>query len=191
MGCSSEIKFTDKSRTGPIVVLGDSLAAGYQLEPEESFVSLLGERLDVKIINLGLKGATTAESLPRVKKEVLPLKPSLVVIELGGNDVLQKVDQAETRANLQKMIDEVHEQEIPILVLGVRGGLVSDKFADMFSDLVSENAVAYVPDILDGILTNPGLRIDTIHPNKEGHMKIADRIEPELRELVEKLGIKS
>ena len=171
-GCSSDVKFTDKERSGPVVVLGDSLAEGYQLKPEESFVALLGTRLDVEIVNLGLKGATTAESLPRVKEEVLPLEPSLVVIELGGNDVLQKVDPVETKANLQAMIDQVHEKKIPILLLGVRGGLMSDRFADMFSELASDNEVAYVPDILDGILTSPGLRIDSIHPNREGHIKI-------------------
>jgi acyl-CoA thioesterase-1 len=189
-GCSSKVKFTDKSRSGPIVILGDSLSEAYQLKPEFGFVALLGERLDVEIVNLGKKGNTTGESVPRVKEEVLPLKPSLVIIQLGGNDVLQKVDPAETRANFQKMIDEVHQESIPILLLGVRGGLMSDKFEDMFSELVSQNELAYVPDILDGILTSPGLRIDNIHPNKEGHILIADRVEPELKKLVDKLGLK-
>ena len=190
VGCSSKVKFTDKTRSGPVVVLGDSLAEGYQLEPEDSFVSILAERLDVEIVNLGKKGATTEESLPRVKAEVLPLDPSLVVIELGGNDVLQKVDQAKTRDNLQSMIDQVHAEKIPVLMLGVRGGLMSDKYEDMFEELVSQNEVAYVPDILDGILTSPGLRIDSIHPNKEGHKLIADRVEPVLGKLVDQLGLK-
>lgn len=187
-GCSSEVKFADKTKSGPVVILGDSLAAGYELEKKESFVAVLSERLGTEIVNLGLKGATTADSLPRVAKEVLPLKPSLVIIELGGNDALQKIELDLTRQNLQKMIDEVHQTETPILILGVRGGLMSDKFADMFEDLSSTNNLAYVPNILEGILTSPTLRIDNIHPNAQGHIVIADRVEPVLKPLLEKIG---
>ena len=189
VGCSNSVKYTDQTRTGPVVILGDSLAEGVFLKPEENFVSVLSERLKVEIVNLGEKGITTAESLPRIKDEVLPLEPSLVIIELGGNDYLQKVDQTETRANLQSMIDQLHAEKIPVLMLGVRGGLMDDKFEDMFSELVAENELAYVPDILDGILTSPGLRVDSVHPNKEGHLLIADRVEPVLKELVNKLGL--
>ena len=182
------MKYADKPRSGPVVILGDSLAAGYQLEPNENFVAVLSERLGVEIVNLGRKGATTADSLPRVAEEVLPLKPSLVIIELGGNDVLQKVDLEITRQNLQKMIDEVHQAETPILILGVRGGLLSDKFADLFEGLSSQNNLAYVPNILEGILTSPTLRIDNIHPNAQGHIVIADRVEPVLKPLLQKIG---
>lgn len=188
-GCSRGVRFTEQARGGPVVVLGDSLAEGYELDPQESFVAVLGERLKVEMVNLGKKGATTAESLPRVKEEVLPLEPSLVILQLGGNDALQKKDPAETRANLQAMIEEIHAQRIPILLLGVRGGLLHDKFDEMFEELAKENQLAYVPDILDGILTSPGLRIDNIHPNKEGHKVIADKVEPELRRLAKKLEL--
>ena len=189
-GCSNSVKYADTARSGPVVILGDSLAEGVFVKPEENFVSVLSQRLNVEIVNLGQKGITTAESLPRVKEEVLPLDPSLVIIELGGNDYLQKVDPAETRANLQSMVDQLHAEKIPILMLGVRGGLMDDKFDDMFSELVAENELAYVSDILDGILTSPGLRVDSVHPNKEGHIVIADRVEPVLKDLVDKLGLK-
>lgn len=189
-GCSNSVKFADRTSSGPVVVLGDSLAAGYQLPEGQGFVDVLESRLGVEIENLSKSGITTTESLPRIKKEVLPLEPSLVIIELGGNDALQKKDVAETRANLQKMIDQVHEEKIPVMLLGVRGGLMSDKFEDMFEDLASDNEVAYVPNILDGLLTKPGLRIDNIHPNAKGHQLIADKVEPVLAELLQKIGIK-
>ena len=89
------------------------------------------------------------------------------------------------------MIDQIHEQKIPILLLGVRGGLLKDKYANMYEELVEKNGLAYVPDILDGILTSPGLRVDNIHPNGKGHQMIADRVEPEFVALLKKLGIKS
>jgi acyl-CoA thioesterase I len=189
-GCGSgKVKFADQKRSGPIVVLGDSLAAGYQLQEGESFVDLLGKRLKVEMVNLGVSGATTGDSLPRVAEEVIPLKPALVIIELGGNDALQKLDLEVTRKNLQSMVDQLHANQTPVLVLGVRGGVLSDKFADLFEELASENQLAYVPNILEGILTSPTLRVDNVHPNADGHKLIADRVEPTLRKLVQQLGL--
>lgn len=190
-GCSHSVKFTEQKKSGPVVVLGDSLSEGFSIPKEETYVAVLRERLGVEIVNLGKKGITTGESLPRVKEEVLPLEPGLVILQLGGNDALQKKELSETRANLQTMIDQIHEQKIPILLLGVRGGLLKDKYANMYEELVEKNGLAYVPDILDGILTSPGLRVDNIHPNGKGHQMIADRVEPELVALLKKLGIKS
>lgn len=169
------------------MVLGDSLAEGYLAPPEASFPSVLEKRLEIELVNLGQRGATTADSVPRVKEEVLPLEPALVVLELGGNDALQKVDPEVTRANFQTMIDELHGAGVPILLLGVRGGLFKDKFADLYPELAEENGLAYVPDILDGILTSPTLRVDNVHPNAAGHQKIADKVEPELRRLLEQI----
>lgn len=189
-GCSNQVRFTDTSRSGPVVVLGDSLSEGYEIPKEETYVSVLSKRLDLEIVNLGIKGITTRESLPRVKEEVIPLQPSLVILQLGGNDALQKVDVEVTKSNLQSMIDQLHQEEIPVLILGVRGGVLNDKFADMFEQLASDNGLAYVPDILDGLLTNPSLRVDNIHPNGKGHELIADRVEPVLKPLLEKLGVK-
>lgn len=188
VGCSKSVRFADSPKSGPVVVLGDSLSEGYDIEKSETFVSVLSKRTGLEIVNLGKKGATTAESLPRMEKEVLPLKPSLVIIELGGNDALQKVDRALTKKNLQTMIDKVHATKTPVLLLGVRGGLFSDKFAEMYEDLASSNEVAYVPDILEGILTTPSLRVDNIHPNAEGHKVLADRVEPTLKDLLKKIG---
>ena len=171
-----------------MVILGDSLAAGYEMPKGAGFVEVLSQRLGLEIENLGQNGATTAESLPRVAKEVLPLKPSLVIIELGGNDALRKVDPAETRENLAQMIRAVQEQGIPVMLLGVRGGLMSDRFDEMFDGLVSEFQTAYVPDLLDGILTHPELKHDNIHPNAKGHQALADKVEPELRRVLLAIG---
>ena len=188
--CSPSIRFTEGPRTGPVVILGDSLAEGYDIEENENFVSVLSERLSLEIVNLGQKGITTAESVARVAEEVLPLNPALVIIELGGNDVLQKLDPASTKANLQKMVEAIQGEEIPILILGVRGGVLSDKLAEVFEDLADTHGLAYVPNILEGILTSPNLRVDNVHPNAAGHVLIADRVEPVLQSLLENLGLK-
>jgi acyl-CoA thioesterase-1 len=164
-----------------VVILGDSLGAGYGVKEEEGFVALLGQRLGISITNLCRSGITTAESVPRVKEEVLPLKPALVMLELGGNDALQQVDQAKTRENLAAMIREIQAEGIPVILIGVRGGVVSDDYEGMYEGLAREYETGYVADLLDGVLTSPELKLDHIHPNAKGHIRLADRVEPELR----------
>ena len=111
-----------------------------------------------------------------------------MIIELGGNDALQDVEPDVTQKNLQSMIDKVHATKTPVLLLGVRGGVFNDKFENMFEDLASSNDIAYVSDILAGILKNPGLKVDTIHPNAKGHEVLADRVEPTLRDVLKRIG---
>lgn len=186
-GCRDEVAHL-KHRTGPVVILGDSLAAGVGSASQAGFVGVLSQRVGVEIVNRGVPGNTTAQGLARLDKDVLALDPALVILELGGNDALQKVDLDTTFSNLATIIDRVHGREIPVLMLGVRGGVFSDKFAARFQDLASEKKVAFVPNILDGILTSPALKHDSIHPNDAGYAVIADRVEPVLRSLLEQMG---
>ena len=171
-----------------MVILGDSLAAGYGVEKGEGFVWLLNKRLGITITNLSTSGITSGDSLARVKDEVLPLKPALVMLELGGNDALQKVDPARTRENLATMIKEIQAEGIPVILIGVRGGVFSDDFAEMYEGLAEELETGYVPDLLEGILTHPELKLDSVHPNARGHVMLADKVEPELRRVWEAVG---
>lgn len=190
MACSGgAVKFTDSPRQGPVVILGDSVANGYGLQEGEGFVDLLSKRLGIDIVNLGKNGNTTGASVERVGKEILPLKPSLVIIELGGNDALNKVALEETRSNLVKMIEELQNEKIPILLMGVRGGVFSDKYYELYNELADEYQLAYLADMLDGIMDNPSLKLDAIHPNAKGHLFLADRVEPVLRPLLQKIQI--
>ncbi len=189
VGCSQgKIRHSDGHREGPVVILGDSLAAGFEMPKGAGFVEVLSQRLGVEITNLGQSGATTSDSLPRVAQDVLPLKPALVIIELGGNDALRKIDPKTTRANLAQMISEVQAQGVPVMLLGVRGGLMSDGFAGMYEELATEYETAYVSDILEGLLTRPELKHDSIHPNAKGHQRLADKVEPELRRVLQTIG---
>jgi acyl-CoA thioesterase-1 len=191
-GCSSRsVRHTDLKREGPVVILGDSLSSPYELPAEQGFVAILSQRLGTSIVNLSRNGMTTEQSLGRVKEEVLPLKPCLVMLELGGNDALQKVERARVRENLASMIKEMQQEGIPVVLLGVRGGLFSDGYEGMYESLAEEYATGLVPDILEGVFGNPELKLDHIHPNAKGHLKMADRIEPELRRVWEKVKVDS
>ncbi len=190
VGCGQRgVRYAEGPRTGPVVVLGDSLSAGLGVADGEGYVELLAARTGLDIVNLGKSGATTEESVARVAEEVLPLEPALVLLQLGGNDALQKVEPEVTKSNLNTMIDELHGSGVPVILLGVRGGLFSDRFEKMFREVAADKRLGLVPDLLDGILTDPKLKLDSVHPNALGHRRLADRVQPELERVVALIGL--
>lgn len=188
---AASVKHIKDGGSGPVVVLGDSLSAGVEIPPEATWVSLLAGRLGTEIANNSVPGLTTAAALGKLKEEVLPLSPRLVVVELGGNDALQRVERVKTEENLQTIIEQLQGEKIPVLLLGVQGGLMSDPYEGMYEELSRKNKTAYISNILDGLLGHPDLLVDQFHPNAKGHEMMATRIEPVLKELLEQQGDRS
>ncbi len=172
------------AKNSTIVAFGDSLVVGVGSTKDNDLVSLLSSRTGTSIINLGVSGNTTAEGLARIDK-VIEKDPGIVVLLLGGNDYLRKVPIETTFQNLSTIIDKLHEQGIAVLLLGVRGGLLSDHFGDSFKKLAKEKEVGYVSDVLAGLVTHREYMSDSIHPNDIGYAKIADRVAPVLQKMIE------
>ena len=174
--------------SGPWVAFGDSLTVGYGAEKSGGdYPAQLGQRLGVVIQNLGVAGETSADGLKRLE-EVEALQPRVVLLCFGGNDVLQSVPRDRMFANLGAMIDRLHAQGSFVVLIGIRGaGLMGDANADGFKGLAAEKEVKHIPNLLDGLLSQPSLMSDYVHPNDAGYAKIAERLEKELRPLLPKL----
>jgi lysophospholipase L1-like esterase len=166
-----------------IVAFGDSLVVGVGATKGNDFVSLLSQSVGQPIVNLGLSGETTRDALLRLDA-VIEQDPKVVLLLLGGNDFLQQIPKAETFANLEQMIETIHESGSTVLLLGVRGGLLRDEYKRDFEQLAETHGTAFVPNVLDGLFANPSLMSDAIHPNDAGYQIIADRIQPVLQPLV-------
>jgi lysophospholipase L1-like esterase len=173
---------TRVSREGPIIFFGDSLVEGVGATQGNDLPSQLSRRLGEPVLNAGKSGDTTALALLRLERDVLSQNPKLVIILLGGNDAIRRVPPDETFANLSLMIDRIQEQRAGVVLLGVRGGIFGDPFRERFQTLAREKKIFFVPGILEGILGNPELMSDLIHPNDRGYAKMADKIEPIVRE---------
>lgn len=178
-----EIKNRD-SRGESIVAFGDSLVRGVGASDNHDFVSLLSARIQQPIINLGVSGNTTADGLARLE-QVLQAKPKIVILLLGGNDYLKRLPISQTFQNLGQIVSQIQESGAMVLLLGIRGGLLTDNYDDKFADFAREHHTAFVPNVLAGLLGNDAYMSDTIHPNDAGYAKIADKIEPVLRDLLE------
>lgn len=174
-------------REGPIIVLGDSLAAGVGSENGLGYVGVLQKRLGIEIVNRGISGDTTAQGLARLQKDVLSQHPALVIVELGGNDFLQKLPPEQTASNLDLIVEHIQAQKAAVLLLGAQSGLFSNRASKMYAELARRRQTGLVLNVLDGILTRADLKADAIHPNQRGYEAMADKIEPELRYLLKKM----
>lgn len=182
----SDKKYTNYPSEGKdIVAFGDSLIQGVGASSSNTnLVSALSSKIGKPIINLGVSGNTTADGLSRIS-ELDRYKPKVVILLLGGNDYLRKVPKETTFNNLEKLIQEIHKRGSTVLLLGVRGGLLKDNFDKDFEELSKKYNTAFVPNVLSGLLLDKRYMSDEIHPNDAGYEKIALRVLPVLKDLVE------
>ena len=171
-----------------VLVLGDSLTAGYGLPLEESFparleAALRAEGFDVEVVNGGVSGDTTAGGLARLDW-LLADRPDLVIVELGGNDALRGLDPDETRRNLDAILVRLGRDAIPALLAGMQaprnlGKAYVARFDRIYPELAARHDVALYPFFLEGVATDPALNQDDgIHPNARGVMVIVEKILP-------------
>ncbi len=193
----SEQVLKEESKTRNIVFFGNSLTAGYGLDPREAFPALIQDKLDslglkYSVINAGLSGETTSGGDARVDW-VLNQKPDIFVLELGANDGLRGIPLEETRANLQSIIDKVRKKnaEVEIVLAGMQippnmGPEYTSEFRTIFPDLAESNDIALIPFLLDGVAGNPDLnQRDGIHPTVEGQIIVASNVWSVLQPLLE------
>ncbi|MGA9270932.1 MAG: arylesterase [Lutimonas sp.] len=193
----SEQVLKEESKTRNIVFFGNSLTAGYGLDPREAFPALIQDKLDslglkYSVINAGLSGETTSGGDARVDW-VLNQKPDIFVLELGANDGLRGIPLEETRANLQSIIDKVRKKnaEVEIVLAGMQippnmGPEYTSEFRTIFPDLAESNDIALIPFLLDGVAGNPDLnQRDGIHPTVEGQIIVASNVWSVLQPLLQ------
>ena len=180
-----------------ILVFGDSISAGYGLAPEQGWVELLKTRLKsqgygYQVVNASVSGETTAGGLARLPRALELHHPSIVILELGGNDGLRALPIAQMRANLTQMANLSSAAGAKVLLLGMRmppnyGPEYTKQFAMVFSDLAAEQRLPWVPFLLTGIALSPALlQGDDIHPNAQGQPVLLDNVWPTLKPLLRK-----
>lgn len=170
---------------GPIVFFGNSITAGQGARVGEDFPTLIGKELNVLIINAGVSGNTTYDALLRIDKDVLSQNPSVVVVELGGNDLLLNEKSDVTKKNLDLIVSKIKPTGAKIVILGIKFFLFNENYETDLQSIVKKYNATYVPDILEGIITDDSLKFDDIHPNAKGYQKIAERLTPILESLIQ------
>jgi len=167
---------------------GNSLTAGYGLDPSEAFPNLIQKRLDsldlnYKVINAGLSGETSKTGSNRIEW-VLREPVQIMILELGGNDGLRGIDTEEMERNLQDIINKAQQKypDITIILAGMEappnmGDDYVTKFREVFPRLAQNNNLPLIPFLLDKVGGEEELNLpDGIHPNVEGHQIVAENV---------------
>jgi acyl-CoA thioesterase-1 len=164
-----------------IIAFGDSLFAGYNLDPRDAYPEKLENALRAKginadVINAGVSGDTSAAGLQRLEFTLAAqdVPPALFILELGGNDLLRGIQPDETKANLAKMLAVLQAQKVPVLLMGMRsppnyGPEYQAQFDAIYRDLAKDYGAKLIPFWLEDIFRQPELfQADRIHPTAEG-----------------------
>ena len=186
------------TQTDTILIVGDSLSAEYGLRRGTGWVPLLekqlaAEKKAVKVINASISGDTTSGGQSRLATLLKTHKPSVVVIELGGNDALRGLPLDMTEANLAAMTQAAKKAGAKVLLLGMQvppnyGGAYGATFSALFTKVAKAEKVAMVPFFLKGVADVPDasaqFQADRIHPNEQAQPKMLANVWPELKKLL-------
>ncbi|MFT5392924.1 MAG: acyl-CoA thioesterase-1 [Gammaproteobacteria bacterium] len=179
-----------------VLVLGDSLSAGYGLALAEGWVHLLQVRVGERhsVVNASISGDTTAGGLTRIDPALRRHRPDVVLIELGGNDGLRGLPLSVIRANLEQIVQRVRKQGVLPVLVGMRippnmGPAYTARFHAIYADIAAEHALPFVPFLLEGVATEPGMmQDDGIHASALGQPRMLSNVWETLHPVLESLG---
>ncbi len=167
-----------------ILAFGDSLTVGKGVSPENSYPEVLEDLIGRRVIRSGVSGEVSKTGLKRLKSVLGEEEADLLILCHGGNDILRRRSEAQTKENLRKMILLAKERGIPVLLLGVPGfslSLGSDPLA-LYDELAEEFDLLYEKDALPKLLRDRTYKSDTVHLNEKGYRRLAEEIAEVLRE---------
>ncbi len=168
------------SKGATIVCFGDSITFGYGVSPGEDYPSRLSEMLSMPVINSGIDGDSSPEALKRIQADALDRNPFMVIVEFGGNDFLRKIPLETTVANITSMIDQVQQKGAICAIVDISSGMFFGEYRKAFAKLAKEKGALFIPSVLNGIITNPQMKSDFLHPNASGYRMIAERVYKEV-----------
>ncbi|WP_028694403.1 arylesterase [Pseudomonas cremoricolorata] len=180
---------------GTLLIVGDSISAGFGLDTRQGWVSLLEQRLKgsgypLKVVNASISGDTSAGGKARLPALLAEHKPAVVVLELGGNDGLRGQSPKQLRQNLAAMVDQSKAAGAKVLLLGMRlppnyGERYTTAFAQTYSEVAKQTDVALVPFFLEGVGGVPELmQADGIHPGSGAQKQLLENAWPTLKPLL-------
>ena len=183
ISCSENNKLENVNK---ILLFGDSLMSGYGLKENQALSIILENDLkdagyNIKIINGSVSGDTSEDGLDRIEEYVFGGDVDLIVLGLGANDMLRRINPNQTESNLRKIIEIIKTKNIKIILAGMKAsptnGLAYKKFDDIFPKLANEYDLNLIPFLLKKVALNPKLnQSDGIHPNYEGAKVISETI---------------
>ena len=189
------ISYSITAQTKKLLILGDSISAGYGIKESENWVSLLENSLnrdsfDIKIVNSSVSGDTTIGGLSRIKNDLTKYRPDYVLVELGGNDALRGYPLDKIKFNLNKIIDICIKAGTTPIIMQIRippnyGKSYVKAFESIYPEIAEENNLKLLSFLMQEVALRKDLmQLDGIHPNAKAQSLIANQIKQELLEVL-------
>lgn len=165
-----------------VLALGDSLTAPHGVTPEQAWPTLLGQKTGWQVINGGISGDTSAGGLQRLPALLDEHKPQLVLVTLGGNDMLRRLPPGQTTANLGRILDLTKARGARAVLLAtpkpsIAGAVFNNlSAADFYREVAKEHKVPLIEDAMADVLSDTNLKGDQLHPNAAGHALLSKKI---------------
>jgi lysophospholipase L1-like esterase len=178
LGCTEpNINLNELSSNAVILAFGDSLTYGTGASDEEAYPSILARLTSLEVANEGIPGEISRDGANRLPGLLDEIRPELLILIHGGNDILQKIPRSETAANLVKMIAEARQRNISVLLLGVpEPKLFITSSAEIYQTIAKQYDIATDLYTLPEILSDRDLKSDMVHPNAKGYSQMAENI---------------
>ena len=170
-----------------VMIFGDSLSAAYGIDPKDGWVELMGAKMrpqGIAVVNASVSGETSRGGLSRIKADMARISPTIVVLALGANDGLRGLPNADTRKNLDAIINAVRTASARVVLVGLQippnyGLEYAQQFRDMYADLAAKYKLPFVPFLLEGFADKLELfQADHLHPTAAAQQKILDNVTP-------------
>lgn len=162
-----------------IITIGDSLANGYGVSENDSFAIKTALNLRKRAIKRGIDGDVSAGLLSRIDSELNSQNIAAIIISIGGNDFLRKIDKATTERNIREIVRKAKAKTACVVLLGVPDGLLgglTGGVSSIYTDIAKAEGILLEKSAMPKILKQHSLKIDEIHPNSDGHAIIAENI---------------
>jgi len=179
--CSEKPVLPRLSAGDVVLAFGDSLTFGTGAAEDESYPAVLAKLIGRNVVREGVPGELTAQGLERLPAALDRHKPKILLLCLGGNDMLRKVDDERITANLREMVKIAKSRGVAVVLLGVPRPALFGGPAKLYGELAKELGLVYEGEVINDVLRSPGLKADPIHPNAQGYRKIAEAVAALLR----------
>ncbi len=176
-GCSPSVPKVSKLAPAEVIVaFGDSLTFGTGATEAESYPVVLEQLIARRVVRAGVPGEVTAGSLARLQQVIDEHKPKLMIVCLGGNDMLRKMNEGQIKANLRSIIKTIKAQGISVVLVGVPKPALVTSAPPFFEEIAMEFGIPYEGKIVNDILYQRDQKSDAIHPNAKGYRRMAEAI---------------
>ena len=176
-GCGKELRLPALAPDDVVLAFGDSLTSGTGAREEDSYPEVLAALIGRKVVRAGVPGETTAQGLRRLAQVLEAHRPRIVLLCLGGNDMLRRVNDATIVA-----VAAARERGAEVVLLGVPRPALFGGAASFYGELADELGLVYEGEVVNAVLRDPALKSDPVHPNAAGYRRIAERIAALLKE---------